>query len=447
MIAHSRSFAPARPVLAALALFAACGVFAADTNGPAGSVVPVYSLNDCIAIGLAKATRISGAKHDQEIAADRIRQSRSEVFPNLALHAGYTRLDAVSSFNMGGVSIPMSRLDNYSSSATIDQLIYSGGRVGAALRASKLYSEYANQGLDIAQQGLKKDIRLAFNDILLAKAAVETGEQSIRHIRDAAEDVERKYKSGTASEFDWLTVKVRLANEQPAMIGANNGLAVAKEAFRNLVHLGDGEFDLQGTLEFQPAPFDLDALGRSAIDRRPEMLQMRTQLSLLEQDVIASRGKYYPDFRAFGTYAGTDPDQSKIGSTQWGWHWTAGLTASWTLFDGGLTPSVVSQKKIALEKMRDQYADMKLGVLLEIKQAALDVGQAVEKVQGGTESVALAEKALNIAKTRFEQGLCTFLEFNDANLALSTARLARWTALRDYNNALCRLRYASGTME
>ena len=60
------------------------------------------------------------------------------------------------------------------------------------------------------------------------------------------------------------------------------------------------------------------------------------------------------------------------------------------------------------------------------------------------ETVELAEKSLEIAKVRYDNGLATYLDYTDANLALRTARLTRLQALHDHLNSLARLQQASG---
>lgn len=414
------------------------------TNAPS---VALYSLDDCIRIGLERSSSALNARRDEEIAEARIMQSRAEVLPGLTAAAGYTRLDQVSSFDMNGSVIPMGMLDNYSSSITVDQLLYSGGRAGAALRAARIYRDLAKVGLDNAHQALKRDITTSFNDLLLAKASVQVLEESVGQLVAAADEAEQKYRAGLMSEFDWLSIRVRLVNERPRLTAARSGLQTARESFRILLRI-DGEFDLNGDLICEPVPVtDIPALKQAALSRRPAVLQLKARMMLREEDAVASKGNYFPEFRAFGSYAGSDPDQSAIGSDEWGWHWTAGLTMKWTLFDGLRTPGLVREKKLEVEKAREDLEDLGRMMMLEIDQSAQEMTRASEAIAGGTEAVQLAEKALAIARERFEQGLSTALEFSEANLALSSTRLSYWTALRDYRNAECRLRYASGTLE
>jgi len=86
-----------------------------------------------------------------------------------------------------------------------------------------------------------------------------------------------------------------------------------------------------------------------------------------------------------------------------------------------------------------------LAVLLEVRQAYLALEHARELLAASGDSVALAERALAIARTRYETGLSTYIEFTDANLALSTARLVRAQALHDHAVALAQVAFACGT--
>ena len=114
------------------------------------------------------------------------------------------------------------------------------------------------------------------------------------------------------------------------------------------------------------------------------------------------------------------------------------------MFDGLLTRSRVREKQLDLDKARETLADAERQVALEIQTHYLELQQAAETVAASRETVELAEKSLAIARARYENGLATALDYADANLALSVARLTRLQALHDHLNALARLQQASG---
>ena len=115
-----------------------------------------------------------------------------------------------------------------------------------------------------------------------------------------------------------------------------------------------------------------------------------------------------------------------------------------SLWDSGLTRSIVKGKRLELEKTKTTLEDNRRAVVLEIKQAYLDMEMARETIEAGRGNVEMAEKALTISKSRFDSGLATYLEFADSNHALREAQLSLLVAMRDYMTAVARLNYAAG---
>jgi outer membrane protein TolC len=279
---------------------------------------------------------------------------------------------------------------------------------------------------------------------LLAKAAVQVAEESVVQTKALVAQTEEKQRMGRAAEFDTVSARVRLSNEVPVLLRARNRLAVGLEAFRWLVNLEAGPYDLAGELVCEAWSPDLAALQRQALANRPALRMMETVVRLREQAVAAAGAGVRPSVRAHGTYEGADPYGFGTAQGGWDWHWNAGLSLTWTLWDGALTHNVVAEKEIELEKSRADLDNLRRAIALEVQQAYLELAAARETVQAGADSVAMAEHALEIAKARYDAGLATRLEFTDATLQLSTARLLRCTALHDHMAAAARLRYAAG---
>ncbi len=409
------------------------------TAAAARAEPPVYTLEDCIQIGLERAVSVRNAGRERDMADARVMQARAEGLPQAALSAAYTRSDG-SSF--AGAE---AQADSYSAGATLSQTLYSGGRVLAGVRAARAYRTLTRAALRQARAELIRDIHIAFNDILLAKAVVEVRTASVEQLEEFAEQARQKYEAGTASQFDHLTAEVRLANERPVLIEARNTLAVARERFRNLIVLDESDFELKG--ELQPEPFkpDMETLRAAAQLQRPAIQIQQQTVELRREEVSGARAGYKPTLTASAAYTQENPDRF-TGADEWDGTWQAGLTARWTLFDGGTRRSESVLKALELAKSQAELDDLKRAVALDVTAARLDLTAARESVAGAAQTVQLAEKALEIAKTRYETGLSTYLEFTDSNLSLNTARLTRLRALHDTMNAAVRLRYAAGLL-
>jgi HAE1 family hydrophobic/amphiphilic exporter-1 len=428
-------------------LFMAFLLSAATAPADGTNTVSKYTLGDCIRIGLERSATALNARRDQEIARSTVTQTRAQVLPQLAAEGGYTRLDELQTMDIGGEATRMGTLDNYSVSLRASQLLYSGGKMGAAIAAAKLARVYADWELANAEAALIRDIRTGFYDVLLAKSMVEVKQESVQQIESLVDQTEQKFKNGRASEFDLLSARVRLANEKPELIRARNMLQLAVEGFKRLINVEDAGFDVEGSFEFQEMTDSFDSLCRSSLQGRPALKEIEAGVALREQDLAAAKSPYYPAISSYFTYTGANSYQFVSFGSDLEWRWSAGVTASWSLWDSGLTRSTVRIKRLELDKARTALRDARMGVTLEIKQAYLEMQRARETIEAGRGNVEMAEKALSISKSRLDSGLATYLEFTDANQALREAQFSLSLALRDHMAAAATLRYAAGISE
>lgn len=402
-----------------------------------------YTLPECLAIGLERAASLANARRDEVIAGSRIRQTRAQVLPQLSGSASYTRLDEVPTFTYDDESAPMGRHDNYAASAGLSQLLFSGGSVRAALDAAQFYRDRSRLQTLHTERALSRDIKQGFYGILLARARVKVQEESVAQLRELVRQAEEKYQAETISEFELLSARVKLANEVPVLIAARKELDLARAQFRDLLHLDEDRFELAGELTYTPFDLPLDALQIAARAHRPEIGAQRQMIGLRQSDIRAERGGYYPQIRARAAYEGSNPESGSA-EDAWKWGWNAGLALQWDLADGGLRSGRLLEKSMELAKAEQDLDELLRAIGLEVQQAYLVLRQAAETVAASRENVALAERSLAIAKTRYQAGLATYLEYTDANLALSTARLTWLSALCGHLAALADLRYACG---
>lgn len=410
----------------------------------ASSVVAesVYTLNDCIRIGLERAVPVMNAERDRQIAEATMKKARATGLPQIGLVGDYARNDGTAAPFMTGDILR----NSYSGSITASQTLYDGGKVFSAVRAAQAYRGLTAEAKVQQEAALIRDVTTAFNGILLAQANVAVQEASVKQLTDFEKETRQKYNVGTASEFDWLTAQVRLANEKPKLIAARNALAVAKEYFKNLIVLDDTDFKLDGELTYEPFDPELMTLQSGAVTKRPELLVQEKTIALRREDLSASWSGYKPKVTADAVYTRENPDRYNGAQDQWADHWEAGITARWTLFDGGTRRGDVLTKGLELAKAQANHDNLLRSVSVEVKSAWLDMMAARETITGAEENVKLAEKALEIAKTRYDNGLATYLEFTDSNLSLNTARLNYFQSLEKHLNAVVNLKYAAGIL-
>lgn len=403
------------------------------------SAPPAYSLTDCVRMGLERSIPLQNKMRNQAIAESKIKEVRSQLLPAVGTLAGYTRLqDAPVADGAEGSH------DQYSASAGLSQLLYSGGSVAAALKAAKEYRRYSLY--ETTQQNNKTifDITSSFYELLYAANALQVARDSLKQLEDFEQQTQIKFDNGTSSEFDLLSAKVKVANERPQVIAAENTLDLTKEQFKNLIYEETTNFTVQGELRYDPIEVDLPNLCRLAQNNRPEIQSMQSVIGMRLQDVRATQGEYLPKLYATAAYQGSNPPSDAPVDDEWKWQWNAGLALSWDILDGGLRSSQVTQKKLEVENARAELIDLIRSINLEVNNAYLGLIHSREVVLGAQNSVDLAQKAMDIADVRYKNGLFTYLEYTDSNLSLTQAKLIYYQALKAYMQAIAQLQYACG---
>ncbi len=412
----------------------------ATLSATAQEEVKSYSLDESIRIGLKRALVVANAAREREIAKATQKRAFSEALPKLTGLADYALYDAEDLSHVGDMDV----------SGVPSWQIFSGGRTISAIRASRAFQQLTADQERRIQATQVRDIAFSYHEVQLANAQVEVLEQSVRQLKDFEADTRRKYDTGTASEFDWLSAKVALSNEEPQLIAAKNQLGLAKIAFRNLTFIDDAVFELSDPLEYTAIKIDLNEALALGMQKRPELLEKASAITLRKENISQQKSDYYPRIDLFATYNYYNPDPYSFipGSDSSGWndHWSAGVRASWSLFDGGARRANVSESKLNMAIEEDEYIDLRRTVELEIRTHWLRGRDSAEVFNATTESIGLAERALKIARTRFDAGLSTNLEVTQANLELSDAQLARFVALYEYMNAVAGMKYAVGIL-
>lgn len=411
---------------------------------PASNVAPVYTLEDCLAVGLERAEPLRNAIRDERIAAERIGEIRAQILPQLSTSVGYTRLDQVDRVEFGDQTLDLGSEDNVSAEIALRQLVYAGGAVRAGLRAARDYRELTTHQTARIRADLIRDIRSGFLDLLLLEAVIAVHEQNVRQLRDQVEQTEQRLARDQASEFDALNARVRLANAVPGLIQASNRWEVARGAFANLINLDDPDYTIAGELTYEPYDASLEPLLAQALTMRPEILTMDQRLALQDADIRREQSAYYPNIHLTAAYRGQEPAGAIGADDGWDWRGSVGIQAQWDWFDGGARRYRVRQKTLEREKSMAERSVLQRHITQQVRQAWLGVQHAAETVAASRDTVALADRSLAIAETRYETGLTTRLEYTEVSLARMEAELNRWQAIRDHQQAVNALRHAIG---
>jgi len=407
--------------------------------------VRVLTLEEALRIAQERNRDIQAAEEYRRKVTGIYVEERASALPQVTVAAGISRNHDESQKAFGGGFIPV-RNDSRSVEAGLSQPLFTWGQVGAAIRAAKIGFETAGDRLRVSRQAAVRDVTASFYDILLARElhriARQNLEQKIRHLDEAS----RKEAAGTATDYDVLAAKVGVENARPEVIRTQNRIRSTRERLRFLLGMDGEEVDVEGTLEspVRPPPEYATALA-TARGNRPELSEIRHRMGIAGELVrIAQAGnKPRVDLRAGYGWREQDVGVSDADGTAW----SAGVFATWPLFDGLRTRGRVAVAESELRTLRIEEAKLSDAIALEVHDAVDAVREAEEIVRALEGTVEQAERLLSLAEKGFEYGVKTRIDVEDAELARIRAEGNLARARRDYLVARVEFGFATGMLD
>lgn len=421
----------------------------ADTNS--WPTAPL-TLADALEIALRQSPALLKGKQDVEEAHGLSLQLRSAARPKLAAGGSARQLDngGIEQANLGPATVQFQNDTQWGANVEVSQPLFTAGKITSSLRTAKLTTEAALAQYQALVADTLVDIRIAYDDVLLAAELIKTQEASVDLLGRELEDQKRRFEAGTAPRFNVLRAEVELANAKPRLIKARNALRIGKNRLATLLGWniptdagGDLPLTLADTLQAEPFSVDLSAALLKAMERRPELAALRTQEKIRDEDIRRAKADYYPQLSASAgwrwqnkTFTGRVTDYVD--------GWVVGGQADWSIWDFGLTQGKVSSAKARREKARLEVDDTGRKIELEVRTTHSTFLEAKDVLESQQKVIEQAEEALRLARARTDAGSGTQLDVLSAQTALTEARTTYSQALRDYAVARARLERAMG---
>lgn len=331
----------------------------------------------------------------------------------------------------------------------VTQLLYSGGQVGAAIRAAKITEDSAFYQLRDTVDTVISDVRKQFYLVLLNRALIKVQEESVALLESQLKDQQNRFEAGTVPRFNVLQASVALANARPPLIEARNNYQTAQLQLARLVGVSWptnsdlSPFPVKGKLEFDPRDINLAAAIQTALERRAFLKVQRATILADVENIKVQLAGYKPTISAnTGWEFRNDSRSDDISQTVDGWFF--GFTGNWAIFDGLATHGRVLQARARLESSKVNYEDSVRQVEQEVQNAYLSILQARETINSQQKAVAEAEESLRLARERLNAGAGTQLDVLNAQVALTQAQSTGLQALSDYDTAFAEFDRVTG---
>ncbi len=428
-------------------------IIAGKATQPSWPATPL-TRDQCLDLALTwNASLLKGRQDIRESHGIALQQSSARL-PRVGATGVYNKIDEGKiekvAFAPGTAPVAFANDQNWNATITASQPLFAGGKLRSAARASRLTKEAALANYQTLVATTLLDVRVAYDDVLLASEQIAVQEASIKLLEQELADTRRRFDAGTVPRFNVLRAEVELANSKPRLIRARNALRIGRNNLAvllgfNVPRGADQDIPLQTADKLAAVPSDVglqDALGK-AIAQRPELVALRTAGKLRDEEVIQARAEYFPELSAVAGYGWQSKNFNRdLSSPLDGWN--VGAQLSWNFWDAGLTKGKVEAAKARRSKAQIDIDDTARRIELEVRTAHSNLIEAREVLESQSKVIEQAEEALRLSVARSDAGTGTQLDVLSAQTALTEARNTYSVALRDFSVARARLDRSMG---
>jgi len=409
------------------------------------------TLDKAVETALANNKGILVAREKLNQASGKITEARSGYLPTLTLQGSYTKLSLVPELSLSipvGPAVVTRQMklgaeDNYMARAVLQETLFSWGRVSNSYALSKYNSELSQESYKQAVDETVYNVKKVFYGAVLAKSVYEANKEMLDRAQEHLKAVESKFNVGNASQFELLRARVQVENTKPLVSKSKNALETALITLRNILGIKQSrEIELQGELVFVKDDVTLEAALENAYQNRPELKQVELRKKITQKSLSVVKSGNKPSLVAVANYQYQNPYYYTV---DWVSNWSAGLLLNYPLFDGFAVSGKAAQADSELRQVEIQESQLKDAVEVEIRQLALALNEAQERIASQSENVKQAQESMRIAEVGYSNGVVTNLEVMDTQLALTQAKTNYLQALYDYLTTSAGLKKATGT--
>ena len=318
--------------------------------------------------------------------------------------------------------------------------LYSGNKLESQIKSAELEIDSAKYQFAQAQDDLIYNVATAYVDALENLATEKVNLETENNLAEHEKNIAALYDAGSKAKIDLLRAQVETSNASQDTAKSHAAYEVSLANLATLM-----------------ARSSISNLTVEEITTSKELGELESYLSLAEEnraDLKADELKTEQgELDIEIAKAGNRPTLSAeigagLNSASRDWHATpnasAGISASWNIFDGGITKAQIAEAELELERLRLAMQNDINNIQESVITAHKNLKIALMRLRTTQRAVELAEEERFIATEKYRAGEGILLDILDAEVSLSTAKKNNVSAIHDVIRYRFDLAHATG---
>ena len=418
------------------------------TNNLSVDISEPLTLNQCIKIALERSPSIRMADLNLKVAKLDVADARANYLPEVTATGQYRFSDFL---DFGW------ERQNYDAQINASYNIWDHGRREAELAQAKANERGVQSDHNRTKQSLIFSITEAYYDLLEAERLIDVNEKLLEISKGNVDKVTAFQEAGRSVPADVAAARVQQANDELALINAQNNLELARARLASLMGLepvtlveiqDDPDYMVYIDTALITSEVSQEDSVAKAIQNRPELERLKARLSSLIWSLKLARLNRWPVITAEYNFNVLLDDYLRDRDVFKRYrNWSAVARISFPIFDAGVSKRREQSAAIAVKRMVEDTMARERSIALEVQQAYLNLERAQKSLDIAREQVIDATESLNVTQGRYEQNMVIFLEILSAQARYAQALTNQIKAFYDYKIAGKALQKALGILQ
>jgi outer membrane protein len=413
------------------------------------SVVPnaqgqqaILSLADADARALKNQPRLLAEQFRAQAANKRITESRSGYFPQA--FGNITAVEANGDSAVAAGALTTSSISTRAAAgASLVQMITDFGHTSNLVQSARFSAAASGQDEESIRQAVLMQVQEAYFAAQAAESVRKTAQAVLDFRRVTLRQLNALAQSQLRSTLDVQFAQVMVSEAELAFVRAQS--SVEKAQAQLAASMGeDGAATYTLADESLPASPDTDPKGYidEAIANRPDLKALRLQSESAGHEARAERDLNFPTVNALATGGEVPIHDSTIHHE----YAAVGVNINIPIFNGGLYTARAAAAKLEAKAADKDASVREVEIVRDVRIAWADARDAYLLIDVTQRLVDETNVAMRLAQARYDAGLGSIVELNQAELNQTSALITAASARFDYLRSMSAFRFALGNL-
>jgi outer membrane protein len=402
------------------------------------------TLDQAESLALTNQPRLLAAQLRSRAAAERIREARAGLLPTASFDATGAEVADTETATAAGNLTTSSLSNRFAYGGNLSQLVTDFGRTHALVASERANSEAQADTTTLTRAEVRLHVREAYYAVLGEESVLNAAQAALTNRQLVLRQLNVLEQNQLRSTLDVNFAAVLVSQAKLAVVQAQSEVSQARAKLATA--MGESQPIAAALVDIDPAmeplPPGPEDPQRQAQLQRADLSAARAQQKAAEQFAIAEKRLSFPTLKVLAA-AGDIPYHDHTLHSSYA---AAGFNLDIPVFNGGLFSARRAQAELQANARSEDTKELSLEVSEQVRDAWYRANEAFQSLDVSNQLVTQAREALRLAQDRYDSGLGSIVELNEAQLNETSAEINAASAVDTYLTRRAELDFSTGLL-